>query len=283
MNSLDDFEQNYRAKCEEDLDVLEKSLLAMETGGEQNDRDAVRVAIRAAHSVKSAAMLCDWSELAGLARGVEHALALVRRRRISTAPDHISALLNATDRLREMVEDPAVAGSPAVAAAAAALEELRRGAGGTPVPGAGRHRMRALIVEDEPTSRFLLETFLRRYGDCDVAGNGREAVERFRELTGQGRHYDLICMDIMMPEMDGAEALRQVRAVEDAEEVLPDDRVKVIMTTAVDTIQQVAQCFRDLCDAYLVKPIDLGKLLSHMKSYGLVTTQGHEEMQGLTI
>ena len=76
--------------------------------------------------------------------------------------------------------------------------------------------MRTLIVEDDFTSRILLQTFLSRYGECHIAVNGTEAIEAFRTANAQNRRYDLICMDIIMPEMDGDEALRQIRSIEQA-------------------------------------------------------------------
>ena len=100
--------------------------------------------------------------------------------------------------------------------------------------------------------------------------NGREAVQAFRLAQEQGQPYDLICMDIMMPEMDGREAVRQVRTMEEAQGVLSTYGAKIIMTTAVSDLKEVVRCFRDLCDAYLVKPIDLAQLLAHMKFYDLV-------------
>jgi two-component system chemotaxis response regulator CheY len=80
--------------------------------------------------------------------------------------------------------------------------------------------MRALLVEDDFASRLLLQTFLFRFGECHAAANGREAVEVFRASWEMGLPYDLICMDVMMPEMDGCEAVRQIRAQEQARGIL---------------------------------------------------------------
>ena len=116
----------------------------------------------------------------------------------------------------------------------------------------------------------MLQTFLSRYGECHIAVNGKEAVEAFRSGLERKRTYDLVCMDVMMPEMDGPEAVRQIRAMEETRGIVSHNGAKIVMTTAVDDIKSVAQCFQDLCDAYLVKPIDLAKLLGLMKSYQLV-------------
>jgi len=130
--------------------------------------------------------------------------------------------------------------------------------------------VKTLVVEDDFTSRLVLQTFLSRYGECHIAVNGSEAVEAFRSALETGQKYDLICMDIMMPEMDGREAFKRMRAEEESRGILSTSGVKIIMTTAVQDMKEVIRCFKELCDAYLVKPIDLSELLKHVRSYQLV-------------
>ena len=130
--------------------------------------------------------------------------------------------------------------------------------------------MRTLVVEDDFTSRLVLHTFLSRFGECHIAVNGKEAVEACRSALERGQGYDLICMDIMMPEMDGREAVKQVRALEDVRGIFSTRGAKIIMTTAVNDSKEVIRCFHELCDAYLVKPINLAELLKEIKSYQLV-------------
>jgi two-component system chemotaxis response regulator CheY len=131
--------------------------------------------------------------------------------------------------------------------------------------------MKTLIVEDDFVSRLLLQASLTPYGECHIAVNGREAVEAFRAAREQGQRYDLVCMDIMMPEMDGQEALRQIRKLEDDADILSGDAVKVVMTTALDDIGNVMTAFKGLCDAYLMKPIEKAKLLAKLKSLHLIS------------
>jgi two-component system chemotaxis response regulator CheY len=142
---------------------------------------------------------------------------------------------------------------------------------GSPRPGSAP---RILLVEDDFASRLLLHTFLSDHGECHIAVNGREAVEALASGYERGQRYDLICMDIMMPEMDGREAVRQIRAFEGARGVAPHRGVKIVMTTAVNDIQEIMKCFGELCDAYLTKPIDLNQLLKLMTTYGLVEPGG---------
>jgi len=130
--------------------------------------------------------------------------------------------------------------------------------------------MKTLIVEDEFTARLTLQRLLSRYGECHIAVSGKEAVDAFRIALETGSVYDLICMDILLPEMDGQEAVRHIRSLEQDRGILPPDGVKIIMTTAVDDIKEVMRSFQDLCDAYLVKPVRLGDLLKHVRDFGLV-------------
>ena len=130
--------------------------------------------------------------------------------------------------------------------------------------------MRTLIVEDDFTSRLLLQSFLSKYGECHIAVNGLEAIAAFRCAQQDGEPYNLICMDIMMPEMDGQAAVREIRAIEEAGGTLSTHGAKIIMTTALDDVKNVVQSFKSLCDAYLFKPIDTAKLLAHIKELHLV-------------
>ena len=82
--------------------------------------------------------------------------------------------------------------------------------------------MKTLIVEDEITSRVLLRELLKRFGPPHVAMNGKEAVAAVSTALLAGEPYDLICLDIMMPEMDGQEALKRIRQLEDGAQLAPE-------------------------------------------------------------
>lgn len=132
--------------------------------------------------------------------------------------------------------------------------------------------MKILIVEDDGGSRMLLQSFLSKFGDCDVAGNGGEAVDSFRAASGSGHPYDLICMDAVMLEVNGQGALRRIREAEEAGGILATHpkAAKVIMTTTIDDIKDIFCSFGRLFDAYLVKPIDTSMLFRHLKTLRLV-------------
>lgn len=130
--------------------------------------------------------------------------------------------------------------------------------------------MKALVVEDEFKSRTLLQRILSRYGECDVAINGEEAVEAFVHAWKEGEPYDLITMDIMMPEMDGQQALKDIREMEKKAGVEESHMVKVIMTTAYDLQEEKDEAFEWGCTEYLVKPIDKSRLMDILKKYSLL-------------
>lgn len=115
--------------------------------------------------------------------------------------------------------------------------------------------MKSLIVEDDNTSRLLLERFASGFGPVTGAKNGVEAVQSYRKAVADQQPFDVIFMDIMMPEMNGQEALRMIRAAEEANCVPTAAMVKIIMTTALDQLSEVRKAYFSLCDGYLVKPI----------------------------
>ena len=130
--------------------------------------------------------------------------------------------------------------------------------------------MKCLIVEDDSTACKLLQTYLADYGDCFVAVNGDKAVKAFRKALKQGQPYDLICLDIMMPEMDGHDALKAIRRIEQKQGIYGLDGVKVIMTTALGDSKNVMGAFRTGCEAYIVKPVKKEKLLEEIEKLGLI-------------
>jgi two-component system chemotaxis response regulator CheY len=265
----------YLAESHEHLVGTETDLLALERGGAQIDEELVSRVFRAVHFVQGGAGVFSLVKIGELARQTENVLLQIRSHKMVPTQDRVRVLLGATDRLQNLIQNPGVSNQADIAELMAALGNLCREPRTSaetavkPAPQGGM-RLRVLLVEDDFASRLLLQTFLSRYGECHIAVNGREAVEAVRSSLERGQKYDLICMDIMMPEMDGREAVRRVRALEEEHGIRSTFGSKIIMTTAVDDIKEVVRCFKELCDSYLMKPIDLTELLKQMKSYQLV-------------
>lgn len=129
--------------------------------------------------------------------------------------------------------------------------------------------MRILIAEDDFYSRKLMLACLSPLGDCDVAANGQEAWEAYLDAIDEGKPYDLICLDIMMPEMDGQEVLKKVRDDEEKRHLGRYNRSKIIMVTALDEMKVIMSSYHSLCDGYVMKPIEHALLLNKVKEIGL--------------
>ena len=118
--------------------------------------------------------------------------------------------------------------------------------------------IRVLLVEDDEMSRDVLSRRLKLLGYLVVtAVNGREAVE-----SARSEPPDLILMDMCMPEMDGLEATKQIKA---------DGRtahIPIIALTALNTAEDVRRAVQAGCDGYDTKPVNLTKL--NLKIHKLV-------------
>ena len=109
--------------------------------------------------------------------------------------------------------------------------------------------------------------FLTKYAEVDVTVDGQEAVSAFELALEDGEPYDLVCLDVMMPNMDGMEALEAIRQIEAGS--ASGKRARVIMTTALNEVNQVDKAFQLGCEGYAVKPINTEKFLMIMDKMGL--------------
>lgn len=130
--------------------------------------------------------------------------------------------------------------------------------------------MRFLIVEDDFISRRLMQKMLSSYGDSDIAVNGREALTAFAAALAEKTPYALICLDVMMPEMDGHQVLKEIRRLEREAGLEPSREVKVLMTTGLDSPRDVMEAYyKGGCNGYLVKPVDRLKLVAFLREFGI--------------
>lgn len=135
--------------------------------------------------------------------------------------------------------------------------------------------MRILIAEDDRISRNFLQKFMQSYGEVDMAVDGMEAVDLYMDSIKQNNRYDLLCLDIMMPKVDGLKVLKVIRQLEKQHSIPQVDHLKIIMMTALADVGYVDEAFRQGCDAYASKPVDTDKVEEVMRNLGLI-----EEKQG---
>lgn len=130
--------------------------------------------------------------------------------------------------------------------------------------------MRILIAEDDFASRKVILKFLSVYGECDVTVDGMEAIDAFLMALEEDDPYDLICLDVMMPIMDGYQALKNIRDIEREHNIPEEKRTKIIMTTALNEEKNVKKAFELGCTVYCAKPIDMDKLKSTLEKLELI-------------
>ena len=130
--------------------------------------------------------------------------------------------------------------------------------------------MKILLAEDDYVTRKFMANFLSKYGECDVTVDGMEAVDAFMMALEDGEPYDLACLDIMMPVMDGYQALVGIRNLERDRNIPEDKAVKVIMTTALNDEKNVKMAFDLGCSVYSGKPIDQDRFEQALKKLGLI-------------
>ncbi len=131
--------------------------------------------------------------------------------------------------------------------------------------------MKILIAEDDLATRKYIKDSLSDYGECDAVVNGKEAIQAFRLALDDNSPYDLVCMDIMMPEVNGQQALFQIRELEKMKNILGDQEVKVLMISALDDPKNVMQAFYEGgASSYVTKPVDKNRLIEEIRNLGLV-------------
>ena len=130
--------------------------------------------------------------------------------------------------------------------------------------------MKILIAEDDFVSRKVMLGHLSQYGDCDVAIDGIEAVQAITSAIESDVPYDLVFLDIMMPNMDGQEALTCIRNLESENGISLGDGAKVAMSTALSDAHNVLKAFNGQCEAYIVKPVTREKILNQLIELELI-------------
>ena len=130
--------------------------------------------------------------------------------------------------------------------------------------------MKILIVDDELVSRKKMERILQGGGEIHSAEGGVEALGLFKGALDAEAPFQLILLDISMPDMDGTEVLLEVREYEEARAIAEQDRVKVLMVTSQSDKNSVVTCIQAGCQGYIVKPFDREMVRAKVAQIGVV-------------
>ena len=119
--------------------------------------------------------------------------------------------------------------------------------------------MKILLAEDDFASRKFMGKILEKYGETDITVNGLEAIDAFLMAMDDDEKYDMVVLDVMMPMLDGYQVLSTIRKIESEKNFKPEERTKVIMTTALNEELNVKKAMEIGCDAYVGKPVNVEK------------------------
>jgi two-component system, chemotaxis family, chemotaxis protein CheY len=118
-----------------------------------------------------------------------------------------------------------------------------------------------LIVDDDMLGRELIAHYLDGIAHCDMAGDGLEALGKFKAALDSGRPYDLVMLDLLMPEMDGYETGKAIRLMESEQDLPAASKANIIVVSSVHTPQEIIQAYMSTHSvAHLNKPVKPEKL-----------------------
>jgi len=132
--------------------------------------------------------------------------------------------------------------------------------------------MKILIVDDELVSRKKMEKIMQRFGSCRCAESGMDAIKAFTEaLIGQ-EPFNLVTLDVSMPDMGGTETLAMIRSIERKNAIPKDARAKILMVTSHSDPATVMNSIEAGCDDYLKKPFSFKHVTRKLDRMGVDTS-----------
>ncbi len=130
--------------------------------------------------------------------------------------------------------------------------------------------MKFLIVDDDFTNRLLLQEILKDYARIHIAVDGKEAVQAVVFALDDNAPYDAVFLDIMMPRLNGQDALKEIRSIENERGFEIGKGTKIIMITALNDKRNIMESFKSQADGYIIKPVIQEDLINKLKNLGLI-------------
>lgn len=136
--------------------------------------------------------------------------------------------------------------------------------------------MRILVVDDDVVSRKKMEKILEEFGDCFLVESGKDAIKIFKEAWGMGVPFDLISLDIGLPDMSGIDVLKHIRQIEKDKSIAKDKASRIMMVTSHADQNFVLGSVEAGCNNYIVKPFARNKVVEKLEHLGLCERFSHE-------
>jgi putative nucleotidyltransferase with HDIG domain len=128
--------------------------------------------------------------------------------------------------------------------------------------------MKILIVEDDAVSRKIMLRKFSGIGECTAVGSGKKALALYDSARKNDTPFDLMILDISMPDMDGIQVLSLLRKKEKKQKIKKADRIKIIMVTASMRMASIKKCISLGCNSYISKPFKTHKIYEEIENLG---------------
>ena len=115
--------------------------------------------------------------------------------------------------------------------------------------------MKILVVDDDIVSRKMMKKIMAPLGECELVESGKEAIEAFKKASENLAPFDLMTLDIAMPEVDGTAVLYTIREIEREKNIPKEKQIKMLMVTSRSDKDTIITCIQAACDDYIIKPI----------------------------
>jgi len=130
--------------------------------------------------------------------------------------------------------------------------------------------MKFLVVDDEFASRKKIQEIVSRYGECDMALNGLEALNAVLRAYKANTPYSLIFLEASMPDLDGGEIIKMIRKWEKSKDIKANDQVKIIILGTYDSCHVVTSSLREGSESCILKPVDKSKIAKAFSDVGYI-------------
>ncbi|MBF0289046.1 MAG: response regulator [SAR324 cluster bacterium] len=133
--------------------------------------------------------------------------------------------------------------------------------------------MKILIVDDQVVTLKKMKKILEIFGDCELAEDGPEAIQLFKQSLENKVPFDLVMLDIEMPGIDGTEVLFELREIEKEFKVPKHELARILMVTSHSDKDTVITSVQAGCNDYVVKPINKETIVEKLGKLGFCPIQ----------
>ena len=254
----------FREESLEILEEIEETLLNLKD--DPDDRELLNQLFRSFHTIKGSGAMFGFENVAKFTHKIENVVDEIRNGVYKFTAELIDPLLDSRDMISRLIDSGDDPNQITEEEETSLFFEMDKATGKVTESTSTKtdqktspKNLKILVVEDDFTSRFILQSYLADFGDPHVAVDGYEAISATKGAMAAKAPYDLVCLDIMMPGIDGKKVAEEIRRLES--EAGFEGATRVVMTSAINdqkTIDHLTN--NNYCNLYLLKPVSIKKL-----------------------